>query len=84
MVKELETILKYFLWKNTTPKIKHETTCEDNDSGLKNVDISCKIVSVQCSWIRRLCDNYFHEWKLMPLHLIAISFGLKFKFHSNI
>ena len=85
VVKELETIQKSFLWKDSTPKIRHETTCKDyKDGGLKNVDISYKIVSLQCSWIRRLYDNNFHEWKLIPLHLIVMSFGLKFKFHSNV
>ena len=29
-------------------------------------------------------DNNFHEWKLIPLHLITMSFGSKFKFHSNV
>ena len=29
VVKELEKIQKTFLWKNSTPKIKHETTCKD-------------------------------------------------------
>ena len=85
VVKELEKIQKSFLWKDSTPKIRHETTCKDyKDGGLKNVDISYKIVSLQCSWIRRLYDNNFHEWKLIPLHLIALSFGSKFKFHSNV
>ena len=80
VVKELEKIQKSFLWKDSTPKIRHETTCKDyKDGGLKNVDISYKIVSLQCSWIRRLYDNNFHEWKLIPLHLIALSFGSKFK-----
>ena len=84
-VKELEKIQKFFLLKVSTPKIRHETTCKDyKDGGLKNVDISYKIVSLQCSWIRRLYDNNFHEWKLIPLHLIALSFGSKFKFHSNV
>ena len=46
--------------------------------------MSYKIVSLQCSWIGRLYDNYFHEWKLIPLLLITMSFGSKFKFHSNI
>ena len=84
VVKELEKIQKSFLWKDSTPKIRHETTCKDyKDGGLKNVDISYKIVSLQCSWIRRLYDNNFHEWKLIPLHLITMSFGSKFKFNSN-
>ena len=45
--------------------------------------MSCKIVSLQCSWIRSLYKNYFHKWKLIPLHLIIMSFGSKSKFHSN-
>ena len=44
VVKELEKIQKSFLWKNSTPKIRHETTCKDyKDGGLKNVNISYKI-----------------------------------------
>ena len=85
VIKELEKKQKSFLQKNSTPKIEHETTCKDyKDAGLKNVNISCKIVSLQCSWIRRLYDDYFHEWKLIPLHLITMLIGSKFKFHSNI
>ena len=84
VVKELEKVQKYFLWKNSTLKIKHETTCKDyKDGGLKNVDIPCKIVSLQCSWIR-LYDDYFYEWKLIPLHLITMSFGSRLKLHSNL
>ena len=52
--------------------------------GLINIDISNKIKSVQCSWIRRLYDNSFHKWKLIPLYLIRKSFGSSFKFHSNL
>ena len=49
LVKELEKKQKYF-WKDSTLKIKHETNCKDHkDYGLKNVDISFKIVSLQCS-----------------------------------
>ena len=40
VVKELEKIQKFFLWKNSAPKIKHETTCKNyKDGGSKNVDI---------------------------------------------
>ena len=50
VVKELEKIQKSFLWKYSTPKIKHETICKDcKDSGFKNIDISCKIVILQSS-----------------------------------
>ena len=50
----------------------------------KQVDINSKIASLQCSWIKRLYDDKFHEWKLIPLHLIQSTFGINFKFHSNL
>ena len=85
VIKELEKIQKSFLWKVSTPKIRHETTCKDyKDGRLKNVNISYKVVSLQCFWIPRLYGNNFHEWKLIPLNLITLSFGSKFKFHCNV
>ena len=91
VAKELEKIQKSFLWRNSTAKITQETTCKNfTDCVLKkrwyikkNVDISGKIVSLQCSWIRRLYDNYIHKWKLIKLHLITMSFGSKFRLDSN-
>ena len=85
IVNELEKIQKTFLWKNSSPKIQHETLCNDyKGGGLKNIDILNKIISLQCSRIRRLYDNSFHEWKLIPLFLIKNSLGSSFKFHSNL
>ena len=67
------------------PKIKHETLCNDYKAGrLKYVNIPSKIIARQCSWIRRIYDNSFHDWKLIPLYLIKKSFGTAFKFHSNL
>ena len=40
--------------------------------GLKNVDINSKVISLQCSWVRQLYYESFHEWKVIPLHLICI------------
>ena len=76
IVNELENLQKAFLWKNSSPEIKHEILCNDyKDGGLK---------SLQWSWIRRLYGNSFHEWKLVTLFLIKKSFGSSFKFHSNL
>ena len=84
IVNELEKIQKAFLWKNSSPKIKYETLCNDyKGGGLKNIDISSKSISLQCSRIRRLYDNSSHEWNLIPLFLIKKSFGSSFKFHST-
>ena len=36
------------MWKNSTPKIKHETLCNDYKAeGLKSIDIPNKIIDVQ-------------------------------------
>ena len=85
IVEELQKIQKKILWQNSRPKIKHKTLSNTFETGgLKNVDINLKVISLQCSWVKKLCDENFHEWKIIPLHLIRITFGQNFKFHSNL
>ena len=85
LIEEIQRIQKAFIWNNLTPKIKHETLCNSfEEDGLKNVDINSKIASLQCSWVKRLYDDKFHEWKLIPLHLIKSTFGINFKSNSNL
>ena len=82
IISELQRIQKTFLWFS---KPINETLCSDfMHGGLKNVNIQRKIISLQCSWVRRLYDHSFHEWKVIPLKLIKKSFGPHFKFHSNL
>ena len=52
------------------------------NGGLKHVDISSKIISLQCFWLRKVCDENFHERKIIPSHNINKYFGKSFKFHS--
>ena len=67
----LHKIQKEFLWGKNKSKIKHDTLCNDYENGkLKRVNIFSKIVSLQCSSIRRLYDENFHLWKIIPLYLI--------------
>ena len=85
IVEELQKIEKKFLWQYSCPKIKHKTLSNTfKTGGLKNVDINLKVISLQCSWVKKLYDENFHEWKVISLHLICIAFGQKFKFHSNL
>ena len=65
-MKELNKIQKKFIWKKNPPppkkkkkkKKKHTTLCNNcNNGSLKNVDISSKIPTLQCSWIKKLNDN---------------------------
>ena len=72
-----------FIQNGKTQNIKSSTLCNDYDNGgLKNVDVFSKIVSLQCSWIKRLPDNNYHQWKVIPLYLIRWYLGRSFKFHS--
>ena len=82
---QLEIIQKQFLWNAHSPKIKHETVSNSHgNGGLKSVDISTKILSLQHSWVKRLYDEHFHEWKIIPLHCLNIIFGKQDCFHSHL
>ena len=74
-----------FTLHSSRPKISHKTQCNDfENDGLKHVDISSKIISLSCSWLRKLCDENIHEWKIIPSHLINKNFGKLFKFYSYV
>ena len=51
---------------------------------MKNVDLRNKIKSRQRSWVKRLFEDDFHNWKVIPLFLISKHLGKNFKFHNNI
>ena len=81
----LNKLQKDFLWDKKNAKIKHATLCCDYaDGSLKNADIFFKIVSLQCSWVRQLFDNNFHQLKVIPLYLIQKYLCKNFKFESNL
>ena len=74
LIEELPKILKMFIW--------HSSLFNNlENGGLKHVDISSKIIKLQCSRLRKLCDENFLEWKITPSHLINKYFGKSFKFH---
>ena len=76
---------KQKLWQNSRPKIKHKTLYNTVDTGgLRNVNANLKVISLQCSWVKKLYDENFHELKVISLHLICITFDQNFKFHSNL
>ena len=51
---------------------------------MKNVDLRNEITSMQCSWVKRMLEDYFHDWKVIPLFLIGKHLGKNIKFHNNI
>ena len=84
-IAQLEKIQKQFIWKNENPKFKHTTLCNEyEEGGLKIVDIFSKITSIQYSWVKRLYDDSFHAWKVIPLIYIKNHLGKNFVFHSNL
>ena len=84
-MKESNKIQKQFIWKNKNPKIKHTNLCNKYDNGgLKNIHISLKVISLQCSWIKKLYNKTTPSWKVIPLHLIKANLGINFMFHSNL
>ena len=85
IVNDLCKLQKEFLRDSSKPKIKHETLCNNYENGgLKCVDIGSKIISLQCSWIKKLYEENFHEWKVILTYLIKTKLGVHFKFHSNL
>ena len=65
--------------------MKNDALCKNRENGgVKNVDIMYKVVSLHCSWIKRLYDNNSHNWKIIPWHMITQKLGKKVLFHSNL
>ena len=80
-----QRIQREFLWNFSYVKIKHETICNDfKNGGLKNVEIPSKISSLQCPWVKNLCDQNSHHGKLISMHFINNTFKRNFIFHSNL
>ena len=85
IIAQLEKTQKQFIWKNGITKLKHTTLCNVYEQGgLKNVDIFFKITSLECSSVKRLYDDSFHPWKVIPLFLIKKHLENNFVFHSNL
>ena len=85
IIDQLNKTQKNFIWNGLNPKIKNLTINNNYENGgLKNVNTAAKISSLQSSWIKELFDENFHDWKIIPLHIIHKSLGKKFVLHSNL
>ena len=77
----LERIRKLLLWEASNRKTKQRNFwSRHKEVGLKNVDVLYEIMGRQRTWIRRLCNPSFQDWKLIPLHLVTKSFKKSFEF----
>ena len=83
IIEELKTIQNRFLWNSSTPKIKHSTLIGDYaEGGLKNVDINTKLKALKLTWVRRLNDDNYHPWKVLPREYLTLPNGDSV-FHRN-
>ena len=48
------------------------------------MDVKSKIISLQCSWVKKQYDGNHHDWKVIPLYFIYKYFGKNFHFVSNL
>ena len=81
----MHKIQKNFIWQGKKAKIKHSTLCNGYEkSGIKNVDLRNKITSMKFSLVKRLFEDGFRDWKVIPLFLIGKHLGKNLKFHNNI
>ena len=83
IIEELKIIQSRFLWNPSTPKIKHSTLIGDYaEGGLKNVDINTKLKALKLTWVRRLHDDNYHPWKVLPREYLTLPNGDSV-FHRN-
>ena len=60
-----------------------KTLCNNfKNCRLKHVNMSSKIISLQCSWFQKFYDENFHERKIILSHLMNKYFWKPYKFHS--
>ena len=70
---------------NTIQKIKHNILCNGyKKEAIQNVGLRNKIPGMQCSWVKRLFADDFHDWKVIPLLLIGKHLVENFMFYNNI
>ena len=80
----LKSSHREFIWNGKKAKIKHSSLIgEYRDSGLKDVDIDGKIISLKILWVRQLKDSNFHPWKVLANHLLSPVGGEAF-FRTNL
>ena len=81
---DLNEIQKDFIWRGRKPKIKHTSLISDySKGGMKDIDMKAKLESLRIQWVKRLTNNNFHSWKIIPNVLLKDVGGVSL-FHSNL
>ena len=71
---QLNLLKRDFIWDGKSTKIKHSTLigCYA-EGGYKDVDIESKFKSLKIIWIKKLLDDNFHPWKIIPNKLFSFT-----------
>ena len=84
-IAQLDKMQKEFICRNGNPKQKHVILCNDyRKGGRKNAGILSKVISLQCSWVKKLCDDNFHISKVISFYFIKNYLLQNSHFHSNL
>ena len=71
LIEGLVKIQSEFIWDCKKAKIKHSSLIGNYlEGGLNKLDIRCKIKALHLSWLKRLYDENFHPWKVIPNFLL--------------
>jgi hypothetical protein len=83
--KEIESKCFKFIWNGKPDNVKRNTLIGDFEKGgLKMIDTESYFISLKASWVSRLADSKFSNWKLIPLKYLNV-FGKKWLiFNMNI
>ena len=69
---QLNLLKRNFIWAGKSNKIKHSTLIGSYTEGeYKDVDIESKFKSLKIIWIKRVLDDNFHPWKIIPSKLLS-------------
>ncbi|KAJ8022950.1 hypothetical protein HOLleu_37998 [Holothuria leucospilota] len=72
-----------FIWQGNPDKVKRSVLINDiQKGGLKAIHIKSFINSLNCTWVRRYCDNSKGLWKIF-FDLELTKYGKDFLFYCN-
>ena len=70
---EIESKCFKFIWNGKPDKVKRNILIGDFEKGgLKMIDIESYFISLKASWVSRLTDSKFSNWKLIPLKYLNV------------
>jgi hypothetical protein len=83
--KEIESKCFKFIWNGKPDKVKRNTLIGDFEKGeLKMINIESYFISLKASWVSRLADSKFSNWKLIPLKYLNVLGKIWLIFEMNI